>query len=356
MATGRDIIFGRLFLARAKSMPPAVVAQCLEGTGPQRSLADALVVRGLITQRAADYLKHSTAHMEFMRSEMLFARILLQSRMASYYVVQRGMAAQERGGYRERLAELLLRTRQISQAAYDAACAEHLLALAEDSERLLTEGLTPGGDAEEGLANLSVNLASLAQVPKPRFARPKNQDLIETQPAREASSEDALELDDPHLVPSRTLPVDSRAFAAELPKLTETDDGMDLASEVGEYRKQRGMPPLEQVSEKELSPERIQRAFDSALLMAGMDGTLHRKNPGRQAPTKPCRVIYDAARDLFKAPLAPTFDLADTFQLSDGSRWRVDHVDVFRRLGTNCYQQILATEVSHSSDELPRQS
>lgn len=327
MASARDIIFGRLFLARAQTAPAPLVQQCLEGTGPNRSLADVLVVRGLLTQRAADYLSQCAAHMEFMRSEMLFARILLRRRWASYFVIQRGMALQEREGFRERLGDLLLRTGRIAPQVYEAASAEHLLALAEDTERLLSEGVAPRPDADEALSTLAVRLDDIGP---PRAAPPPR----DPQGQAVASAGEAAPT------------LEARSFAEALPELTETDEGHDFAGEVQEYRARKGLPPLEALNSSELSPERIQRAFDAALLMAGVDGTLLRKRPQGRAPSKPCRVIYDAARDVFKAPLAPAFELGDEFVLEDGSRWRVEHVDVFRRLGTNCYQQILASERS----------
>ncbi len=81
-------------------------------------------------------------------------------------------------------------------------------------------------------------------------------------------------------------------------------------------------------------------------MMAGMEGMLQRYNPAPgQAKSKPIQVIWDASQRCFKAPLAPVFNVGDTFQLNDGQVFRVDAVTQFEVVGTPCYQQLEAKAV-----------
>lgn len=102
-----------------------------------------------------------------------------------------------------------------------------------------------------------------------------------------------------------------------------------------------------------VSADRLLRAFDSALLMAGIDGMLQRYNPAPgQAKSKPIQVIWDSSQRCFKAPLAPVFAVGDAFQLLDGKVFRVESVTLFEVAGTACYQQLEAKAVGLSRGPL----
>jgi hypothetical protein len=467
-----DIMLGRLFAAKGH-VPVSVVSQCLASTSEQRTLADVLVVRGLITSRAAKHMQRIVAHMQFMRGEMLFARLAVQRQLATPQAVQAALEQQKQGAYRERIGQILVQRGLLRPDHMEALVDEQLMTLAEDAMRIEAEGLTGAATPQQAIAELAAPPASgppsaqgrsesptlagaappqgapppggfkapplvwpgqergaqpqAAPAPRPaarapikateEFAIPLIPDDEEeaekaTETVRvpaappdykpstaemaaamldsafdvvpliptdkdtqdgipipggewlEATPERTMFVDSGALAaqpfrgpqpeadaeaegvdafsPEHTLPVDSASFAAKLPTFKQTDAGLDLAEATAELR--RPLAPAAQ--EPELRPERILRAFDSSLLISGVDGMLERHSPrAGQAESKPIRVVPQREPGVFKAPLVPKVSNLDHFQLSDGSIWRVFSADVFTVKGVECYQQLCCEDV-----------
>ena len=92
-----------------------------------------------------------------------------------------------------------------------------------------------------------------------------------------------------------------------------------------------------------MSAAEVQRAFERALLMTGMEGWLERPPHGG---ARMVQVIYDHQRRVFKAPLEPPMSYGDQIRLTDGRVFSVQAVRNFEAEQVPCYQEIAANQVA----------
>ncbi|RMG15872.1 MAG: hypothetical protein D6731_07350, partial [Planctomycetota bacterium] len=102
-----------------------------------------------------------------------------------------------------------------------------------------------------------------------------------------------------------------------------------------------------------LSPREAKRAFENALVLAGLRGMLEYERPAPgHGHSHPLMVIYDAQRGVFKAPLTPKLSVGDRFQLRDGRVFRVTGAQVHEVQGVPCYQEATARELGALEEPL----
>jgi len=107
MASYSEILFGRILL-KNRLATFAQIQDCLRLAKGQ-TLGEVMIQKGLIKPAQARQVQKAQALMQFMRAEKLFARILVERKLVDVATLRKAFEVQEKQRYKVRLAQIPVR-------------------------------------------------------------------------------------------------------------------------------------------------------------------------------------------------------------------------------------------------------
>ena len=139
MASYSEILFGRVVLNNRLATYEQV-AECLRELRG-RTLGEVLVAKGVLSPEQARQAQRAQALAQFVRAEKIFARILVERRIVDAKHVRQAFSVQAQRQYKTRLATLLQERGLLQPGQLEAVVDEQLVRLAEETARIEEQGL-----------------------------------------------------------------------------------------------------------------------------------------------------------------------------------------------------------------------
>lgn len=139
MASYSEILFGRVVLNNRLASYEQV-ADCLRNL-QGRTLGEVLVAKGILSVEQARQAQRAQALAQFVRAEKIFARILVERRIVDAKHVRQAFNVQAQRQYKTRLATLLQERGLLQPGQLEVVVDEQLVRLAEETARIEEQGL-----------------------------------------------------------------------------------------------------------------------------------------------------------------------------------------------------------------------